>query len=228
MSATAECQWQPDRLRLLLLLDACEAADLTPIPVMRLHALAFLSNVLSPIWSVNSYDGKILKRRGGPFYPELQSQLDRLVGLGLVGVHDVRHIEEEGKWRIEAKFSVNPGMADTIIADAQIFVDERSVTEFFRRLAFAISRLRQPLEELVKFDATWSDPRTGAGDVIDFSEWRRANYSVFAARMFENLSAKGVKIGRGDKLNLYMRFMERKATSGAGKEWPEAVNLIAR
>jgi hypothetical protein len=197
ISEAAACRWQPDRLRLLLLLDACEAADLAPVPVMRLHALAFLSNVLSPIWSAESYDGKILKRRGGPFYPELQRQLDRLVGLGLVAVHDVRHVEEEGKWRIEARFSLMPGMA-------------------------------QPLEDLVKFDATWSDARTGVGDVIDFAEWRRANYSAFAARMFENLSAKGATIGRGDKLHLYMRFLERKATSLIGAEWPDAAVRITR
>jgi len=220
ISEAAACRWQPDRLRLLLLLDACEAADLAPVPVLRLHALAFLSNVLSPIWSVESYDGKILKRRGGPFYPELQKQLDRLVGLGLVAVHDVRYVEEEGKWRIEAKFSLMSGMADTIISDAQLFMDERSVSEFFRRLAFSISRIREPLEDLVKFDATWSDARTGVGDVIDFAEWRRANYSVFAARVFENLSAKGATIGRGDKLHLYMRFLERK--------WPGAAVRITR
>jgi hypothetical protein len=44
------------------------------------------------------------------------------------------------------------------------------------QLAFAASRLHQPLEELVKFDATWSDRRTGAGDVIDFSEWVARDY----------------------------------------------------
>jgi hypothetical protein len=91
-------------LRLVLLLDACEAADLAPIPVSRLHAFAFLANILAPVWSEHSFDGKILKRSGGPFYPELQRDLDRLVGLGIATVHDVGHVKERGRWRLEICF----------------------------------------------------------------------------------------------------------------------------
>jgi hypothetical protein len=200
-----------DRLRLILLLDACEAADMAPIPVMRLHALAFLANVLAPIWSVGSYDGKILKRRGGPFYPELQKQLDRLVGLGFVTVTGVRQVNEDNQWRLDGSFALRTDTTQHIIECAKIFAAERDAIEFLRRLAFAASRLRQPLENLVRFDATWSDQRTGIGDVIDFSEWKMANYSAFAAQMFERVAPHGPTVGRGDKLPLYMRFLELKA-----------------
>ena len=204
-----------DRLRLVLLLDACEAADLTPVPIARLHALAFLANVLAPIWSVASFDGKILKRRGGPFYPELQRQLDRLVGLCLVEVSNVRHFEDDGQWRLDGSFSLNAPRSRQIIELASNFSEERDAIVFLRRLAFAASRLRTPLEELVLFDATWSDKRTGVGDVIDFSEWKAANYSAFAADTFGELGPEGPTIGRGDKLPLYMRYLERKAHAKA-------------
>ena len=92
---------------------------------------------------------------------------------------------------------------------ARAFRAEREVMDFLRRLAFAASRLKEPLESLVQFDATWSDKRTGIGDVIDFSEWKNANYSAFAAHTFEQLGPLGPTIGRGDKLPLYMRFLER-------------------
>jgi hypothetical protein len=200
-----------DRLRLIQLLDACEAADIAPVPVMRLHALAFLANVLAPIWSVQSYDGKILKRRGGPFYPELQKQLDRLVGLGFVTVSGVKHVEEDGRWRLDGSFALNINTTECILEMAKIFASERGAIEFLRRLAFAASRLREPVENLVLFDATWSDRRTGIGDVIDFSEWKAANYSAFAAQTFERVAPAGPNVGRGDKLPLYMRFLERKA-----------------
>jgi hypothetical protein len=202
-----------DRLRMLLLLDACEAADMVPVPVLRLHALAFLANVLAPIWSVESYDGKILKRRGGPFYPELQKQLDRLVGLGLVVVSGVKHIKDEGGWRLEGAFALNPDRAERVIASAKSFASERDAIEFLRRLAFAVARLRDPLENLVVFDATWSDQRTGVGDVIDFSEWKAANYSAFAAQMFGQLQPQGPRLRRGDELPLYLRFLQRKANA---------------
>lgn len=199
-----------DRLRLILLLDAAEAADMTPIPLMRLHAFAFLANVLSPIWSVRSYDGKILKRRGGPFYPELQKELDRLVGLGFVEVSDVRYIEDEGQWGLGASFALRAKSTMPVIELTRSFRAEREASEFLRRLTFAASRLREPLEALVLFDATWSDRRTGVGSVIDFSEWREANYSAFAAQSFSTLGPSGPAIGRGEQLPLYLRYLQRR------------------
>lgn len=196
-----------DRFRLILLLDACEAADMSPVPVMRLHALAFLANVLSPIWSVRSYDGKILKRRGGPFYPELQKELDRLVGLGFVTVTDVSHVQDEGRWRLSGSFALRSETSNAIVDLAKSFRIERQTIEFLRRLAFAATRSTKPLEDLVQFDATWSDKRTGVGDVIDFSEWKEANYSAFAAQTFDKLGPFGPTIGKGEKLPLYVRFL---------------------
>ncbi len=200
-------------LRLVLLLDACEAADLTPIPVSRFHALAFLANILAPVWSEHSFDGKILKRSGGPFYPDLQRELDRLVGLGIASVHNVGHVKERGRWRLEGAFALNDRRAKSVIEFSDAFESERATRDFFRRLAFASSRLKTPVEQLVFQDVTWSDQRTGTGDVIDFSEWQIANYSASAAQYFERVSPRGVRMSRGDKLQLYMHLLERRANA---------------
>ena len=58
---------------------------------------------------------------------------------------------------------------------------------------------------------TWSDKRTGTGDVIDFSEWRNVNYSAYAATFFEKVVPAGVNVNRSDKLQLYMRLLDRRA-----------------
>jgi len=199
-----------DRWRLILLLDACEAANLCPIPLMRMHALAFLANVLAPVWSTQSYDGKILKRRGGPFYPELQAQLDRLVGLGFVLISNVSHTEENGQWTLAGSFGLNEELTRPVLALAEKFAEERLTREFFRRLAYATSRLTKPLESVIEFDATWSDNRTGEGDVVDFAEWRRANYSAFTANFFERLTDTGSQKTAGDRLQMYMFLLDRK------------------
>lgn len=204
-----------DRWRLILLLDACEAANLCPIPLNRLHALAFLANVLAPVWSAQSYDGKILKRKGGPFYPELQAQLDRLVGLGFVLISNVSHSEEEGEWNLAGSFALNENLTRPLIALGDLFGEERLARIFFRRLAYAASRLSRPLESVVELDATWSDTRTGEGDVVDFAEWRRANYSAFAANFFEKLTATGSQKTAGDKLQMYMLLLDRKKADGS-------------
>lgn len=213
--ADASSRGLADRLRLILLLEACEGAGLTPIPLMHLHGLAFLANVLAPIWSVESYDGKILKREAGPYYPELQYELDRLVGLGFVSIHDVRHVNDEGRWRLDGAFGLNSELAEEVVADAQLFADERLVSGFLRRLAYAVSRLDESVTEIVKFDATWSDNRTGTGDVIDFAEWRAANYSAFAAKLFGRQGPLNLSVEKGDQLQLYMRLLVRRASSAA-------------
>lgn len=53
------------RARLLLLLDAAERAGITPLASARLHAFAYLADVLSPVWDLVAFDGKIYKSEGG-------------------------------------------------------------------------------------------------------------------------------------------------------------------
>jgi hypothetical protein len=55
------------RVRVVTLLEAAEAAGLVPLGILRLHAFAYLSNVLAPVWDMPALDGKVLKRRGGPW-----------------------------------------------------------------------------------------------------------------------------------------------------------------
>ena len=90
------------RVRLLMLLDGAERAGIAPIRLRHLHTYAYLSNVLAPVWNTRVFDGRLLKRRGGPFYPSLQHDLDRLVGLGLVIITNLGHIiDEDNQCRLE-------------------------------------------------------------------------------------------------------------------------------
>lgn len=194
-----------------MLLDACEAADMTPVPVMRLHAFAFLANLLAPVWSLRSHDGKILKRRGGPYYPDLQHELDILVGLGLVTVSGMTYVAEEGTCRLEGSFHLISERADPLIEHIKIFSDESGMSYFLRRLAFSLKRVQTPVEKLIAFDATWADDRTGTGDVIDFSEWKAANYTAYAASYFAKVAIPGFEPRQGERLQLYVHLLERRA-----------------
>ena len=77
------------RCRVLLLLDSAEQAGIAPLPSPRLHAFAYLADVLSPVWKLVPFDGKVYKSEGGPRYPDLQDELDSLVVLGLVQVSNL-------------------------------------------------------------------------------------------------------------------------------------------
>ena len=185
-------------IRLVLLLDAAENAGLTPIPILQLHTFAYLSNVLSPVWwEMPVQDGKILKRHGGPFYPSLQHDLDRLVGKGVVFISGISHVlDEEQQWRLEGSYNLNRSFADRILAVTKKFDNENRLLTFLQELAYAISALSgHDLERATTQDATYSDPIIDAGNVIDFAEWRKINYSANAARHFERLIPSG---GRAD------------------------------
>ena len=78
------------RVRVVRLLEAAERAGITPIPARRLHAYAYLADVLSPVWDLQPFDGKVLKVKHGPHYPDLQREVDRLVVMGLVTAFRLR------------------------------------------------------------------------------------------------------------------------------------------
>ena len=57
------------RCRMLLLLDAAEHVGIAPLPSARLHAFAYLADVLSPVWELIPFDGKVYKSEGGTPLP---------------------------------------------------------------------------------------------------------------------------------------------------------------
>ena len=93
---------------MLLLLDAAEKVGIAPLPSARLHAFAYLADVLSPVWKLVPFDGKVYKSPGGPRYPDLQDEIDGLVVLGLLQARDlVYEPRAEGGARISGSYGLN-------------------------------------------------------------------------------------------------------------------------
>ena len=198
--------------RLLILLDSAERAGMVPIAILPLHALAYLSNVLAPVWKLDMLDAKILKRRGGPFYPGLQGELDRLVGRGVVKISGVSHVcDEDGRWRLQGRFALNRELAGAAldrIASASWFAQE---SEFVRELALAFAWLSEPeLASALTEDATYSDPMQSDRNVIDFGEWGAENQSAAAATLFRDVG-RGVSLTPGEQIHLYVKHLYRRA-----------------
>jgi hypothetical protein len=180
--------------------------------IIPLHAYAFLANVLAPVWDMPALDGKILKRRGGPFYPALQRDLDRMVGRGMVCVSQVAHIRSsDGKWRLEGRYSLNRNMSADALAYLQQLPGEDQFASFATELAYALSALGDDeLETALVEDATYCDPTVSANNVLDFEEWVRRNPSTNAANYFSRLMPEGTHATPGEKLHLYVRHLRRR------------------
>ncbi|ANB01986.1 hypothetical protein [Ectothiorhodospira sp. BSL-9] len=200
------------RTRLLILLSTAEVAGLTPIPILKLHAFAYLSNVLAPVWELHPLDGKILKRRGGPFYPRLQLDLDRLVGFGLAHISGLDHLEDEGhRWRLEGSYQLYARLANPVLRQILEFPEEDRTHKFIQELAYALAALDEAeFCGALAEDATYADPLIDSGKIVDFAEWRDVNFSANAASSFDRLVANGRGMTSGEKIHLYVRHLHRK------------------
>ena len=202
--------------RLLAMLYAIEAAGLSPVPVMELHSFAFLANVLSPIWNLPPRTRSAKRRRGGPYFPDLQADVDQLIGRGLVQIHQLEHVRDwDGKWLLDGSFTLEFSVSHGLIEALKSFPDERDLCGLFDELAFAFAQL-SPKERLtiIGEDATYTDNRTGEGAIIDFAQWRQANYSAAAANFFDRVMPDAQAASPAEKLHLYDYHMRRRLARG--------------
>lgn len=213
------------RSRLILLLDAAERAAITPLASPRLHALAYLADVLSPVWGLPSFDGKILRIDGGPHYPDLQEELDHLVVMGLVEVTDLAYVGRgpDGTGaRIEGNYALNFASAalapllGALGAEQEkqpLDPEDARVHSFLVELTGALATL--PNEEINR--ATTSDVTyrsEGLGEnVIDFGAWAKdpweSNPSWRAADRFDHFLPEAANLTGGEKLFLYAAYLGR-------------------
>ena len=199
------------RVRLVVLLDAAEAAGLAPIRILWLHAFAYLSNVLAPVWDLPMLDDAVLKQQGGPFYPRLQHDLDRLVGIGVANVSAIGHVKDlSGRWRLDGAYRLNRTFADPILSTVRQFEEEHRVATFLHELGYALSALSdEDLDMAVSEDATYSDRMITYDNVVDFGSLHGRNYTAAVAHEFSSLMPGG-NATSGEKLHLYVRHLHRR------------------
>lgn len=203
------------RVRVLMLLDAADYAILSPLSIARFHALAFLADILSPLYDFVPLTGRIEKRRIGPYYPDLQREVDRLVGLSLIIPSKLRPVVEAKRAYIDACLMLERPRAAVVLAliyAEQIFLEQR---DFFRQLATALSDIDdQDLDEATQSDVTWGSGAKGA--LIDYGEWRARNFSRMSADRIEEVATTGILKQSGTlspaaKVNLYVQYLRRVA-----------------
>jgi hypothetical protein len=196
----------------LQLLSAAEEAGLAPLPVMRFHTLAYLANVLSTVWNIPVVDGKILKRKSTPFYPNLQKDLDRLVGIGMVEVSEVSHVQDkDDNWSLEGSFRLNHKMSSSFLRHINEYRDEKVRYDFLVEIAYALTSLSDnDIDIATTQDASYSDPVIGIGNVLDFGEWNTKNYSANAAYKLKEIMAEQGPATPGEAIHMYINHIDNR------------------
>jgi hypothetical protein len=199
-------------LRLIGLMDAADWAGLSPIGTPALHSLSYLAEVLSPIWSMRPSDGKVLKAAANPYFPALQQDLDRLIGMGMVAVNHLMVVKAgQGPSRLEGTFSLNREFADPVLNALRKMADERDFLQFLQQVAQAYAQLSdEELADAMTEDATYGDSNVDAGDVIDLGEWSDAQSTptARAARAIRSFSSR--ELMPAETIDIYvMHIVER-------------------
>ena len=198
---------QRRQLRVLVLLEAAAAAGLEPVRLPMLHNLAYLSNALAPVWQLDPFDGAVLKRRGSPYYPTLQWDVDRLVGCGLLHVQDVRYVKVDDRWQIDASYCLNRSMTRPVLEAGRAVGFEPGLEDFCNALAQAMSAF--PPEEvgrLLSEDAAYGNPAVNVSNVVNFAESHGVNFATNAARAFR----PDIPLTAGERVNLYVNHLHAR------------------
>lgn len=213
MSRAAEVAYNQEelslrrQLRILVLLEAAADAGLEPVPLLVLHNLAYLSNALAPVWNLAPFEGAVLKRRGSPYYPTLQWDVDRMVGRGLVHVRGVRYIEEDGRWRIDGSYCLNHALARRVLATMRDVGFEPGLAIFCTTLAQAMSALPQDrLEQLLNEDAAYGNPGVEVSNVVNLAESHGVNFAANAAGAFR----PDVALSAGERVHMYVNHLHTR------------------
>src|ERR1700722_4508802 len=136
-------QQRKQDLRVIALLDSIARASISPAPLRVIHELAYLSNVLAPVFDLTPSNGSLLKRRGGPYYPVLQQSLDHLIGRGMILVSDPRYVyvPEESRYRLDAYYRLNRELSVEAVARYRKIYFDSAELLFLDELAAAYSTL---------------------------------------------------------------------------------------
>lgn len=210
------------RARVLLLLDAAERAGVAPLSTDRLHAFAFLADVLSPVWHLRSDDRFVVKDTGGPFYPELQREMDRLAIAGLLEIRDIGYIDRpHGGARISGRYSLRfesehlPAVLEKLGArgeEGALDPADTQLHQFLVELAGALARLPDDeIDSAAAADVTYSDRAIDNRNLVYFdSAADGTNRSVETAQRFEKFMPEGARLSPGEKLYLYATYLGRR------------------
>jgi len=220
-----ELQVLRQRGRVLLLLDAAERAAVAPLSTDKLHALAFLADVLSPVWHLSAFDKVVVKSSGGPFFPELQREMDRLVAAGLLEVTNIRYVPRphEGA-RIEGSYALrfgSPHLEDLLGRlgargpEAALDANDVRIHTFLVELAGALARLpADEIDRAATSDVTYSDRAIDNNNLVYISPVAKPNRTVETAERFANFMPEGATLSPGEKLYLYATYLGRRVNAG--------------
>jgi len=197
-----------NRAWLLGLLVLSDQAGLQNLAKTQVHSLIFLANSLSFIYDDSGIDLRVVKHEHGPFYPDAQWDLDRMVGQGLVNINSVRYWDEDGRWWLTADYRPTLAGKELFSKCRQLPVLAHSY-RFLVELTTAFASLhRESMQTATLHDAIYSTPGKANWAPLVFEELED-NYSARTANAFNDMVGDGITLSPKERLNLYFAYLEQ-------------------
>jgi hypothetical protein len=206
------------QLRVIAILRAAYDASLVPLRSEHLHTIGYFADALAPVWDIQILDSQLLKRRAGPLMPALQTEVDRLVGVGIVIPANVQHQKDvDGIWRLTATYRLNSAFAEPIMARARAFSSFAAEFSFVRETVLAMSRLELVgIASAASSDASYGDVLIDFGGLVDIASIRgRFNQTAATASRFGQLLEADVALSPAELVHLYVRELQKRLVRAA-------------
>lgn len=194
--------------------DALDRSGFRPVPANHLHMIWYLANALAPAWRIKPFDTALLKTERQPYFPSLQSDLEHLVGMGLLAVTALAPQVSEG--RLQATFALNRVFADRVLSAMWEIEEEANILLFLDEVVQASNRLSEVEQDIaLTEDATYGDPGVDDGNVVDLGEWLKADQVTPTAdvlRRIANISDREMK--PAELMDVYVDHLGRRLRHG--------------
>lgn len=199
------------RAWLLSLLSFANRAGIDPLPKNQLHSLIFLANCLAPIYSEGAHDARVIKHDFGPFYPDAQWDIDRMVSQGLIRISGIKYRRVVSSWWMDADYKITLtgtkvqqlSSATPILAKASGFIRELTGT-------FA-SMNKEAANYAFQYDAIYETPGVPKWAALVF-ESADENLSTVTAEAFDQFLPNGETFAPRERVELYLNYLKMRVS----------------
>ncbi|MGA3562128.1 hypothetical protein [Melissospora conviva] len=194
-------------IRIVSILEATRLAGFMTTPLHALHAIAYFADALAPAWELPVLERQVLKGGGVPTSPDLQRDIDQLVGRAVVLASDIHHLQLCGQWTLEANYQLNPRFSPRIIEAMSRDATLRRELKFVSEVVLALSGLGLPgIPNATQADASYADPNVDEGDLVELDGDRPSKTSRVTTRLQELLGSSS-RLNEAEVTHLYIRHL---------------------
>lgn len=195
------------RARIVAILDHCRDAGVRPVHGSDLHVMAYMCDVLAPIWDLPTLDSRLLKTKSAPRFPALQRDIDRLVGAGVLSVGSAGKVRSGAIDRGTTTYELTP-LATPVIEKlaAPEFEEEQ---RFIHEVVLALSGIEaSSIQGLGLADLSYADPLVDADGLLEL-DGEAPTVAAATARRFRVVAPENIHLSDAQLVHLYVQHLYR-------------------